>query len=63
MRSPFLYEPDLEIERTFCLKRKKQKIGEQRRQARRTSSNMARARGDQRRTIRDFVTLGVQGTA
>ena len=63
MRSPFLYEPDPEIERTFYLRRKKQKVEEQRREARRTSPNMAGGCGDQRRILRDFVTLRVQGIA
>jgi len=63
MRSPFLYEPDPEIERTFHLRRKKQKIEEQRRGARRTSINMAGRGDDQRRMLSDFVTYGVQGIA
>jgi len=63
MRSPFLYELDPEIKRTFCLRRKKQKIEEQRCEARRTSTNMAEGGGDQRRTFRDFVTPRVQGIA
>jgi len=63
MRSQFLYEPDPEIERTFRLRRKKQKIEEQRHEARRTSTNMTGGGGDQRRTLRDFVTPKVQGIA
>ena len=53
------YEPNPEIERTFYLKGKKQRIEEQRSEVRR-NSNMA---GEERRTLRDFVTLGVQGIA
>jgi len=63
MRSQFLYEPDPEIERTFCLRRKKQKIKEHRREARLTSTKMAGGGGGQKRTLRDFVTAGVQGIA
>jgi len=57
MRSLILYKPDPEIERTFFLRRKKQRIEEQRCEVRRNSS-MA---GEERRTLRDFVTPGVQG--
>ena len=60
MESLFLYEPDPEIERAFRLRRKKQKIKEQRREARKTSTNMVGGGCDQRRTLRDFVTPGVQ---
>jgi len=63
MRSPFLCEPNPEIERTSRLRRKKQKLEEQRRKARRTSPSMAGGVSDQKRTLRDFVTPGVQGTA
>jgi len=59
MRSLILYEPGLEIERTFHLRSNKQRIEEQRRGARR-NSNIA---GEGRRTLRDFVTPGVQGIA
>jgi len=59
IQSPFLYEPDPEIERTFHLRRKKQKLEEQIREARRTSTNMRGGGGDRRRTLRDFVTPGV----
>jgi len=45
------------------LRRKKQKIKEQRHEARRTSINLVGGGGDQRRNLRDFVTLGVQGIA
>jgi len=57
MRSLILYKPDLEIERTFRLRRKKQRIEEQRHAAGRNSSIV----GEERRTLRDFVTPGVQG--
>ena len=59
MRSLILYEPDLVIERTFLLRRKKQCIEEQRHEVRQ-NSNMA---GEERRTLRDFVTPSVQGIA
>ena len=59
MRSLILYEPDPEIERTFRLRRKKQRITEQNREVR-TDSSMA---SDERRTLRDFITPGVQGIA
>jgi len=58
MGSPILYEPDPEIERTFQLRRKTQRIEEQRREARR-NSNMAEC--GQRRTLQDFVTPRVKG--
>jgi len=63
MRSPILYEPDPKIERTFCLRRKKQRIEEQRRKARKNLTSMAGGGGDQRRTLRDFVTPVVRGIA
>jgi len=63
MGSPFLYKPDLEIERNSHLRRKKQKFEEQRCEASRTTTNMVGGGGDQKRTLRDFVTLGVQGIA
>ena len=63
MRSPFLYESNPEIKKTFHLKRKKQKVEEQRCKARRIPTNMGVGGGDQRRTLRDFVTPGVQGIA
>jgi len=63
MRSPFLYEPDPEIKRTFHLRRKKQNNEEQRHEVRRNPTNMAGGGDDQRRTLRDFITLGVQGIA
>jgi len=56
-----LYEPDPKIERTFRLRRKKQRIDEQRRKARRNLTSMAGGEDDQRRTLRDFITPGVQG--
>jgi len=61
VKSFFCTNPNPEIERTFCLRRKKQKLEEQRRKARRTSSNMRGKGGDQRRKLMDFVTPGVQG--
>jgi len=39
MRSPFVYEPDLKIERTFCIRRKKQRL-EKRCKAREESPKM-----------------------
>ena len=60
MRSSILYEPDPKIERTFRLRRKRQRIEEQRREVRRKSSMVE---GDQRGTLRDFVTPGIQGIA
>jgi len=59
MRSLILYRPDPDIERTFCLRRKKQRIEEQRHEARR---NLSMA-GEERMTLSDFVTPGVQGIA
>jgi len=58
-----LYDSDLEIERTFCLRKKKQRIEEQRHKARTNPTNMVAKEGDQRRTVRDFITHGVQGIA
>jgi len=58
MRSWILYEPDPEIERTFCLRKKNQMIEEQRREARK-NSNIA----GEKRTLQDFITTGVQGIA
>jgi len=63
MRSVVVYEPDPKIERTFPLRSKKQKIDEQRCEARRIPTNMPGGGGDQRRTPRDFITPGVQGIA
>jgi len=62
MRSAYLYEPNPKIEKTFRLRGKEQKLQEQRRKARRTSQNIAGG-GDQRRTLRVFVTPEVQGIA
>ena len=61
MRSPFLYELDPKIERTFRLRRKKHRLEEQRRNARRTSLIMAGGHGEQRRVLRDFVSPSVKG--
>jgi len=47
----------------FLLKAEEQKIKEQRCDARRTSTNMAAGESHLRRTLRDFVTPGVQGIA
>ena len=63
MRSPFRVEFDLEIERTFHSRRKKSKLEEQRAKVQVASSTMAGGGGDQRRTVRNFVTSGVQGIA
>ena len=63
MRSPILYELDHEIERTFCLSTKKQRIEEQIHETRRNPINMASGGGDQRRTLKDFITPGVQRIA
>jgi len=63
MQSLILYEPDLKIERTFRLRKKKQRIEEQRREVRRNPTNMAGGRGDQRRALWDFVIPGAQGIA
>jgi len=59
MRSSFAYELDLEIERTFCIRRKKQRL-EKRRKAQEESPKMDAGAGGQRRTLRDFINLGVQ---
>ena len=61
MRSPFPFEFDLEIKRTFCSKRKKLRVEEQRLMAQAISSPMVGIGGDQRWILRDFVTPGVQG--
>jgi len=63
MQSPILYEPNPEIERTFCLIRTKQRIEEKRCEARRNPTGIAGGGGDQRRTLRDFVTPEVQRIA
>jgi len=55
-----LYKPNPEIERTFRLKRKKQRIEDKRREARK-NSNMVE--GGQLGTLQDFVTPGLQGIA
>jgi len=59
MRSPFPYEFDPKIDRSCCRRKKKQRLEEQRCKAYYTSYTMAN--GDQRRTLRVFVTPGVQG--
>ena len=60
MQSPFPFEFDLEIERTFRYRRKKLRVEQQRFKAQVGSSPMAGIGGD-KRTLWDFVTLGVQG--
>jgi len=63
MQRSILYKSNHKIERTFRLKRKKQRSKEQRREAIGNPTRMAGGRDDQRRTLRDFVTPGVQGIA
>jgi len=60
MRSLFVYELDPEIERTFRIRRKNQRL-EKRRRAQEESPKMDAEAGGQRRTLRDFITPGVQG--
>jgi len=59
MRSLILYEPNPEIERNFRLRRKKHRIEEQRHEARR-NLNIG---GEERRSLQDFITPGVQAIA
>ena len=62
MQSPFFYEPNADIKRTFHQKRKKQRVERQRCKARETSPKMEPPRGEpERRTLQDFITSGVQG--
>ena len=62
LRSPFVYEPDPEIERTFHQKRKKQRVEGQRRKAQEISPKMEPPRREpERRTLREFITPEVQG--
>jgi len=63
MQSPFLFELDPKIEGIFCSARKKFKLKEKRAKAQKDCSTMAGEREDQRRMLRDFATLGVQGIA
>jgi len=56
MQSPFPYKPNPEIERIFCIRRKKQRC-EKRHKAQRTSPKMDTAIGGQRRTLQDFILL------
>ena len=63
MPSSMLYKLDPEIKKTFHLRMKKQRIEKQIREVRRNPTRMAGGRDDQRRTLRDFVTPGVQGIA
>jgi len=58
MQSPFAYEPDLEIERTFRIRRKKQRL-EKKRKPQKESPKMDAEAGGQRRTLRDFITPAV----
>jgi len=60
MRSPFAYELDPEIEWTFRLRGKKQRL-EKRHKAQEESAKMYTGGEGQRRTLQDFITLGVQG--
>jgi len=60
MRSPFAYQPDPEIEQTFRIRRKKQRL-EKRHKAQEESPKMDAGAGAQRRTLRDFITPRVQG--
>jgi len=53
---PFRFEFDPKIERTFHPRTKRLKLEEQRAKAQETSSTMEGGEGDQRRTLRDFVT-------
>ena len=59
MRSLFAYEPDLEIERTFHIRRKKQML-EKIRKAQEMSTRMDIAVRDQTKTLWDFITPKVQ---
>jgi len=58
IQSLILYRPDPKIERTFHLRKKKQRIEEQRHEARRNSSMV----GEERRTLRDFITPESKGS-
>jgi len=60
MQSSFAYEPDAEIEKTFRIRRKKQRL-EKRHKAWETSPKMDVAAGGYRRTLRDFIASKVQG--
>jgi len=48
MRTPFLFEFDLEIEKTFRSRRKKIRVEEQRLKAQAVSSSTARKGGDKK---------------
>jgi len=50
MRRPFAYEPDPKIERTFRIRRKKQRL-EKRRKGQEESSKIDARAGGQRRTL------------
>jgi len=60
VRSPFAYEPDPEIEWTFRIRRKKQRL-DKRRKAQEEFAKMDAGGEGQRRKLRDFITPGVQG--
>ena len=66
---PHLYAKSLpfkfnsKLGRTFRSRRNKLKLDELRAKVQEASSTMAGERGDQRKTFRDFITLGVQGIA
>jgi len=62
MRCPSAFEPDPEIERTFHIRRKKQRL-KKRCKAREESPKMDTGAGGQRRTLQDFITPGVQGVS
>ena len=61
LQIPILYEPDPMIERSFCLRRKKQWLEKQKRKPRETSPKMDGEEGDQRRILWDFIASRVQG--
>jgi len=61
MQRPFSFEFDPKIERVFRSRRKKLKLEEQIAKVRETSSTMTGSGDEQGRTLRDFITLGVQG--
>jgi len=60
MQSPFSFEFDLKIEMTFCSRRMKLRIEEQRLMAEAVSWSMPGIGGDQKRTLRDFVIPRLQ---
>ena len=60
MRSPFAYEPNPEIEWTFRIRRKKQRL-KKRRKAQEEYPKMDPGARGQGTTLRDFITPGVEG--